>query len=349
MTAPVQIAQRTHPQTHPIFEDPALRYVRVEKPGDEPAPEKRVVDVAVLDMNHRFPNLGHSSIVEVLLTLANQEREALGKSAPHFRVISYEVRGGGAVPAVNGKALRFPLLIGTGGPGALDPRLNDGLSEGAQGVKEDIRWEAALWKLFDRVMADRRAALMGICHSFGLIARWSGVATPHLRTAEQGGKSAGVVKNLLTDEARAHPWFSRFYETAGGPRVEVLDSRLWDLIPTGGSGNASLPLAFAADGPGGSRSDALTMVELAREERGVYPRIWGVNFHPEIGDRGRQRERLARLAQRGEVTPEWLVERQNALEAWNASAATEKCLQTTASFCFEEPVRRVISRALTDL
>src|SRR5512143_3596651 len=101
------------PHTHPLFNDPALRYVRVESPADEPRPERGLVDVAVLDMNHGYPNLGHSSIVESLLSIANGVRSALDR-APAFRVVSYDVRGGGAVPSVE---RRYPLLVGTGGPG----------------------------------------------------------------------------------------------------------------------------------------------------------------------------------------------------------------------------------------
>ena len=97
------------------FDDPALRYVRVSTMGDEPAPERGVVDVCVLDMNCGYPNLGHSSVVETLLTLGFEERAALGRGAPELRVISYDVRRGGAVPT--GAPGRFPLVVGTGGPG----------------------------------------------------------------------------------------------------------------------------------------------------------------------------------------------------------------------------------------
>ena len=40
-------------------------FARVERTGDEPSAEKDVVDVAVLDMNHGWANLGHESIVEI--------------------------------------------------------------------------------------------------------------------------------------------------------------------------------------------------------------------------------------------------------------------------------------------
>ncbi|HKC23588.1 MAG TPA: hypothetical protein VKF32_02545 [Thermoanaerobaculia bacterium] len=326
----------TSPHTHPLYDDPSLRYVRVQSAGDEPAPEPGVVDVAVLDMNHGYANLGHSSIVESLLTIANAERQAIGAAAPGFRVVSFDVRGHAAVPALAG--WRYPIVVGTGGPGSLDPRENDGVAEFSQGIQEDPRWEAPLFRLFDRILADESTALLAICHSFGILARWSGFARPELRPRVKGGKSAGVVTNVLTPGAHAHPWFRGLWEEVGGDRIQVLDSRLYDLVPTGSNG--FLPLAHEESG------EALTMVELARGADGVTPRIWGVNHHPEIGDRGRQAARLARLESRGEVTHEWVDERRAALEAWNASAATEKRLQATAEYTFEAPLRRLVALAL---
>src|SRR5262249_5571201 len=130
-------------------------------------------------MNHGYPNLGHSSIVETLLGIANDERAAIGPGAPEFRVVSYNVRGGGVVPSLEGR--RYPLIVGTGGPGAIDPHENDGVKEFTQGIKDDPVWEAPLHRLFERVVADPSRSLLAICHSFGLLMRWSGFARPVLR------------------------------------------------------------------------------------------------------------------------------------------------------------------------
>jgi hypothetical protein len=322
------------PHTFPLFNDPSLQYARVEAPGDEPRPEPGLLEVAVLDMNHGWPNLGHSSIVETLAGIANDARAAIGPSAPAFRVVSYDVRGRGGMPS---DPKRYPLIVGTGGPGAVDPHQNDGVSEGTQGIVDDPAWEAPLHRLFDAVAADERLSLLAICHSFGLLMRWHGFATPVLRAS---GKSAGVVTNVLTEKAHEHPWFHRLWEAAGGERIDVLDSRLYDLVPTGRNGATAL--AHEAAG------EAVTMVEIARSRDGSRPRMWGVNHHPEIGDRGRQKERLARLEARGEVSREWVKERRAAMEAWNASAATEKRLQSTAEYTFEAPVREIISRAMAE-
>lgn len=332
----------TSPPFHlSVFSDTALRYARVERRGDEPTPEEGTVDVAVLDMHHRYPNLGHYSIVETLLGVARRERHRLGRRAPALRVISYDVRGAGAVPA---RAARFPVIVGTGGPGAIDPRMNDGVADWSQGIHEDPSWEAPLFRLFDEILSDNRTAFLGICHSFGLLAHWAGVAEPVLRGHAKGGKSTGVVKNVLTDEARSHPWFSGLFQDASGHVIEVLDSRLFDLIPTG-HGRAKL-LAFEARNGSGEPGEAVTMMELARDADGISPRVWAVNHHPEIGDKGQQRDCMNRLVARGEVTPAWVAERELALRAWNHSAATEKCLQRTSAYTFERPVRRLIARAM---
>ncbi|HSB62925.1 MAG TPA: hypothetical protein VLJ18_02120 [Thermoanaerobaculia bacterium] len=317
-----------------------LSYVRVNTPGEEPPPEKGLVDVAVLDMHHGYANLGHASIVESLLNYAHDARQRR-PGAPAVRVISYDVRRGLAVPSF---PARFPLVVGSGGPGALDPRENDGVSAGSQGILENPDWEGPLFRFFDGVLASTGTAMLGICHSFGLLARWGGVARAVLRGPERGGKSAGIVTNVLTDDAWAHPFFGDYFAENGGPEVKVLDSRLFDLLPTGWGG--ARPLGFDCDRPGAGRGEAVTMFEFARLQGGTVPRVWGVNHHPEIGDVGLQRERLERLWENGGVTEAWYRERLTALAAWNASAATEQGLQRTTRWTFEKPLRIHLERAL---
>ena len=317
-----------------------LSYVRVNAPRDEPPPETGVVDVAVLDMHHGYANLGHASIVESLLNYAHDARQGRA-GAPAVRAISYDVRRGLAVPSF---PARFALVVGSGGPGALDPRENDGVSPGSQGILENPEWEAPLFRFFDGVHASAGTAMLGICHSFGLLSRWSGVARAVLRGPEKGGKSAGIVTNVLTDDARAHPFFGDYFAENGGPEVKVLDSRLFDLLPTGSG--AARPLAFDCGRGGTGRGEAVTMLEFARLPGGTVPRIWGVNHHPEIGDVGLQRERLERLRENGGVSDAWYRERLAALDAWNASAATEQGLQRTTRWTFEKPLRIHLERAL---
>src|SRR5688500_7596395 len=103
-------------ESHAFFE-----YVRVN--GSVPAAERGYVDVALLDMNHLWPNLGHDSLVHIVLETADSLREQLGDRK--VRVLSFDVRYRDQVPEPG----RFRIHIGTGGPGHLDPRLNDGESE----------------------------------------------------------------------------------------------------------------------------------------------------------------------------------------------------------------------------
>ena len=78
-----------------------------------------------------------------------------------FRVVSYDLRRGEQViPEPPGG--RHALYVGTGGPGHLDPRMNDGASEGSQGIDEDPAWEPRLFALFDRIRASEGAALLSV-------------------------------------------------------------------------------------------------------------------------------------------------------------------------------------------
>ena len=53
-----------------------------------------------------------------------------------------------------------------------------------------------------------------------------------LRPPEKGGKSAGILENLLTDEAVEHPWFGQLAEDLPEHRrLRIVDHRLYDLIP----------------------------------------------------------------------------------------------------------------------
>ncbi len=91
-----------------------------------------------------------------------------------MRVLSYDVRRGHQIPERPGR--RHQIYVGTGGPGHLDPRLNDGVSPGSQGIAEDPGWEAPLFELFDGIRAADDAALLAVCHTFGVMCRWLGIA-----------------------------------------------------------------------------------------------------------------------------------------------------------------------------
>src|SRR5437867_7905206 len=116
-----------------------FRAARVFKPEDIPAADPRVLDVALLDMNHNWPNLGHDSFVAAVDSAVEELEPSLDSMGISVRMISYDVRKSLMVPEHPGD--RFLLYLGTGGPGHLDPRLNDGASEGSQGIREDATWD----------------------------------------------------------------------------------------------------------------------------------------------------------------------------------------------------------------
>src|SRR5262245_14740503 len=226
----------------------AILTMRVERAEDIPPADERIVDVPLLDMNFGWPNLGHDSLVHAVLDAGCDLLPDLEAAGLKIRVLSYEVRRRHMIPEPPGE--RFSLYLGTGGPGHLDPRGNDGVSEGSQGIVEDPAWEEPLFRLFDAIQASPDAAFLAVCHSFGVLCRWSGAARPVLRGDEKDGKSAGILENLLSDEARAHPWFARFAkELPEGGRLRVVDHRLFDMIPEPGPKPAGLvPIGYETRG-----------------------------------------------------------------------------------------------------
>ena len=315
----------------------AFDYVRVERPEDLPPPDPSLIDVAVLDMNHGWPNLGHDCLVHGLLDAACELLPVAEETGLRVRAVSFDVRRTGLIPELPGG--RFSLYVGTGGPGHIDPHDNDGVSEASQGIREDPSWQEPLYRLFDHILADDRAALFAICHSFGLLCHWSGLARPVLRGPEKGGKSAGALENVLAPEAYGHPWFRRFGNELREGRLRVLDSRLFDLVPTNGFPAGTLPIGWETLGIGGPRGDALTMLEWARDAGGEMPRVFGVNHHPEIVDRAGQLAIVEQKLARGEVSPQWVAERRETLTRSFPDEDSEQRLRRTSAFTLHGPLR----------
>jgi len=328
----------------PSLEPGVFLYSRVAAPADLPARDDRIVDVAILDMNHGAPNLGHDSIVHAVMDASCDLIVPLQGTGLRVRAVSFDVRRGGGVPAAPDG--RFAIYLGTGGPGHLDPRLNDGVTGFAQGIAEDPSWEAPLFALFDSILAHPDAALLSVCHTFGVMCGWAGTARAVLRGPEKGGKSAGILDNLLTAEAHDHPWFRLFSERLrDGRRFRVVDHRLFDLIAVSGPARVpGLPLSRETRGPGGPPGEALTMMEFARDAGGVVPRMLGVNHHPEIVDLSRQMMILGQKRERGEVTEEWYQDRARALTETYPADNTDRRLQLTSDYTFLGPLRFYLHR-----
>jgi len=313
---------------HDFFE-----YVRVSD-SVPPAARDRI-DIALLDMNHFWPNVGHDSLVHAVLEVGEELADDLQRIGAKLRVLSYDVRRLNAIPeSPNG---RFQLYIGTGGPGHLDPRLNDGTSKYSQGVSEDASWEAPLFRLFDDLLAHRTAAFIAVCHSFGLVCRWSGVARPELRDE----KSSGMPLNRLSREALQHPWFGEFGRALpDGQHFRVVDNRLFDLELD--SAGKTLPIAFEAEG-----STALTMVEMARDPGGTMPRFLGVNHHPEIIDRDHIMQVLDEKRAHGEVTETWYSERATTMRDL-FRGENERQSRLTSHYTLLAPLRFHIERLIRE-
>jgi hypothetical protein len=322
-----------------------FEFVRVQHPRELPQPAPHVIDVALLDMNHGWPNLGHDSLVQLVREAAGEAGHALEETGLQVRVLSFDVRRSGMLPEAPGP--RHLLYLGTGGPGHVDPRGNDGVSTASQGIRENPGWEAPAFRLFDAIRMDPDAALLAVCHTFGVLCRWSGVATPVLRGPEKG-KCAGVFENVLARAASEHPWFAGFARRLGGDlRFHVVENRLFDLLPDARTAPPwALPIGFEAPRNGADTGEALTMVEFARDRSGVVPRMLAVNHHPEIVDRARQRMLLEEKWQRGEVSEQWYRERLLVLTARLPHEDLDRSLRLTSEFTLVGPLRFHLFRAI---
>jgi hypothetical protein len=270
--------------------------------------------------------------------------EPLQGTGLRVRALSYDVRRSGMVPESPGE--RFSLYLGTGGPGHLDPRQNDGAAEWSQGIHEDPAWEAPTFRLFDAVAKDQEAALLGVCHTFGVMSRWSGAADPVLRSKAKG-KSTGILENLLTPEGRQHPWFKRLAsELPDGRRLRVVENRLFDLVPRAAWPAGVVPIGHETLGVGGPRGEGVTMLEFARDAAGLMPRIFAVNHHPEIVDRFRQVMLLEQKFDRGEVSHEWYQERLEILTRTYPDENSDQRLHVTSDYTLLGPLRFHLYRAV---
>jgi hypothetical protein len=295
-------------------------------------------------MNHGWPNVGHDGVVAAFQDATCELSLPLAAAGLSVRAVSFDVRRALRLPAPDD--LRFSIYIGTGGPGHLDPRLNDGSDPLAQGVAEDPSWETPLFRLFDAIAARDDAALLAVCHTFGLMCRWLGVADPVARGPEKGGKSEGVRDNLLTDRARSHPLFAALARRLGdGGRLRVLDSRIYDLIPRADAERRVAILANETLGVDGPPGDAMTMMEVARDGSERMPRIFGVNHHPEIVDRTNLIAMLKVKLDRGEVTKDWYDQRMRTLLRQFPDERSDSQLHATSDFTFLGPLRFHVTRA----
>jgi hypothetical protein len=330
------------PTRHPAS---GFLYQRVNTRDDAPQADASTIEVAVLDMNHGWPNLGHAAVIRSLRQVVCDLRDALDAAGLRVRVSSYDVRRHGGTPALDTD--RGLLCIGTGGPGHLDPRRNDGCDPGSQGIAEDPAWEPEVFALFDQLRAHPEGVLLGICHTFGIMCRWLGVADAHLRGPEKGGKSAGIMENALTADAQAHPWFRHLCTQAGpSQRIAVLDSRLYDLLPSGPLPAPLLALGHETLGLGGAVGPALTMLEVASDPDDGMPRVLGVNHHPEIVNRPRQLSLLRRRHEAGKIDARWYEERRRTLMETLDDQHGEAQLALTSSFSLHGPLRYHLLRRL---
>ena len=315
-----------------------FEYVRVERPEDVPAADPRAIDVAVLDMNHGWPNLGHDSLVHAIMDSSCETIGALEEAGLRVRVLSFDVRRSGVLP--EGPGDRYSLYVGTGGPGHIDPRQNDGVAAFAQGVRENPAWEEPAFRLFDAIRASEDAALLAVCHTFGILCRWSGARpsrcceVPRRASALASSRTCSPGPPGSTPGSAASPVSWGRAPGCASSRTACSTSSRARVGP-----RRAVPIGFETLGVGGSPGDAVTMIEFARDREGVMPRMFAVNHHPEIVDRFRQVMILNQKRDRGEVTDEWYRERLDILTRSFPEEDVDQKLHLTSDFTLLGPLR----------
>jgi hypothetical protein len=190
--------------------------------------------------------------------------------------------------------------------------------------------------LFDDILTSEKASLLAICHSFGLMCRWSGAARP----VQRSEKSSGMPTNVLTDEGLLHPWFSRFAQELGDQRhYRVIDNRLFDLVLESPAGGNAIALES-------EDSRTLTMLELARDPSGM-PRIFGANHHPEIIDREHIMAVLEEKRAHGEVSDQWYEERAQTMKQL-LDGESERESRITSEFTLLGLLRHQVGRIVAE-
>lgn len=293
-----------------------------------PHADPAFLDVAILDMNAGHTNLGCTALVEAVF-------EAAALEGVSVRAFVFDVRRTGILPEVD----RFRVFVGTGGPGHIDPRENDGVAPWSLGIVDDPSWESRLFALFDVVRADEGRSLIAVCHTYGLLCHWSGIARAALRGPEKGGRRKGVVTCVVNDLGRADPFFTGLIPTDGV--VTVIEGRQFDLLRT------STPIAEGMRILGsetGGDDPAITMIEFARSADGS-PRMLGVNFHPEVDGVARHRAILGRMLAAHEISAEIAAERLLPLAIIENDPAIAEQVRRTYDAFLLVPLRRAIARA----
>lgn len=319
--------------------------VRPRTAAEIPGPSPEFVDVAVLDMNHAHHNAGHDSMVGLVRRLSADLAPSLESVGAKVRLTSYDVRRLSLLPPLDDGP---SLILGTGGPGHLDPRLNrrNAVDEGE--ILESPEWESPLFEFFDAVDRHDTAMFYAVCHSFGLLCRWSGIAHPIARGEDKGGPSIGIVDNVLTAQALEHPWFGRLAShLPDGKHLPVVDSRHYDLIPARNRfPRGIVPIAFETQA-NGDPGEALTMVEFARKPNGT-PRIFAVNHHPEIPNAAELAELLGRKLSEGEVSQGWYASRAALVDRLQRDDHSEPARLLAAGYSFAFLVRDGLKDLIED-
>ena len=272
----------------PVAAQPsAFEVVRIEQPSDAPAADPSAVDVAVLDMNHGWAEPGPR--LAGPRRAGRGLRRAAGSRQPPACACACSRSTCAAAAWCPSRPPRFALYLGTGGPGHLDPHLNDGESPGSQGMRRGPVLGGAHLRALRRHPAPRPTRrCSAVCHTFGVMCRWSGAAESVLRAAAEGRQERGHPRERAHAGGAGPPLVRAAWPTScrSGGACAWSTTGCSTSSPAARCRAGAMPIGFETLGLGGPPGDGAHHDGVRARRRGdVMPRVFGVNHHPEIVDR----------------------------------------------------------------
>jgi GMP synthase-like glutamine amidotransferase len=210
--------------------------------------DKKDFKVALIDMNKGMPNLGITSIKEIVCDFA-------GLHQLNLSLHTFDLRAKNEIPD-----MEHDIYISSGGPGS--PFDGRGKS-----------WENSFFELLDRLAAhntthQRKKFVFFICHSFQLACRKYNTGTVTKRNAA----ALGIFPLNLTEKGEK----DLIYAGLANP-FYVVDSRAWQVV---GAGQDTFDLKEAAilalekERPAVDLERCIMSVRFSKE-------MIGTQFHPE--------------------------------------------------------------------
>lgn len=204
------------------------------------------INLCIIDMNNGLENQAIKSFRKIVDEFSIWLLEQNRKLKIYSQEISIRNQDVDNIPDAD-------IYLSTGGPGS--PW--DG---------KNLSWEKKYFELLDCIKNNSNKSILGICHSFQLMSRWSGRGDVRLRPQ---GKKFGIMPVYVTTEGEKSSLFKNFSD-----RLFAFEHRDWEVVNYHGPG-----ILARESRDGVSKGEAILGMEFESN-------IHGVQFHPEAESEG---------------------------------------------------------------